>query len=83
MKGRGGCTFELCQGPEYMTCGYVPDTHITLLISCDEIVSLVHDTHRVYGAFVVSCEPPAGGKCYRNVPELLGEELVGCGVCFV
>lgn len=54
-------TFELCQGPEYMTCGYVPDAYITFLVSCDEIVSLIHDTHRVYGAFVVRCEPSVGG----------------------
>lgn len=52
--------FELREGPKYMTCGYVPDAHIAFLVSCDEIISLIHDTHRVYGTSVVSCEPPVG-----------------------
>lgn len=67
------CTFELCQGPEYMACGYVPDIHVTFLVSCDEVVPLIHDAHGVYRAFVVSCKPLVCWQRYRNVSELLGK----------
>lgn len=53
-------TFELRQGSEDMTSGYVPDIHITFFVSCDKIIPLIHNTHRVYWTFVVSCKPPVG-----------------------
>lgn len=64
-----------------MACGYIPDANISLFSSSYEVVAFVYNSHRCYGTFVVSGMPAVGWECYRDVPELLREKLVGGRVC--